>query len=208
MSESVLEKWKWIGQVLSFLTEFTIVCFAQCIVEERTVHVKIRKQERILRIQSTYYKVWSIISIIPSAQLIHQHNYSITFFFSPWALFFEQRSHSSGEICQIYLNWGAQNNYSLWSTASLLPSPSKNIASWPAGKGQGPVRLVLTQRLWEVMWVCGKSTCLGVWSLSVWSPWASLFPSLESESVSHSVVSSSLCPMDCSAPGSSVHEIL
>ena len=83
VSESVLERWKWIGQVLSFLTEFTIVCFAQCIVEERTVHVKIRKQERILRIQSTYYKVWSIISIIPSTQLIHQHNYSITFFFPP-----------------------------------------------------------------------------------------------------------------------------
>lgn len=80
MSESVLEKWKWIGQVLSFLTEFTIVYFAQCIVEERTVHVKIRKQERILRIQSTSYKVWSINSIIPSTQLIHQHNYSITFF--------------------------------------------------------------------------------------------------------------------------------
>ena len=125
------------------------------------------KNKKTRKNQSTHYKVWSINSIIPSTQLIHQHNYSITFFFSPWALFYEQRSHSSGEICQINLNRGAQNNYSLWSTASLLPSPSQNIASWPAGKGQGPVSLALSLHLWEMMWMCGKDTCLGVWSLSV-----------------------------------------
>lgn len=80
VSESVPEKCKWIAQVLSYLTEFTIMDFAQCAVEGRTVHVKIRKQERVLRIQSIHYKVWSINSIIPSAQLTHQHSYSITFF--------------------------------------------------------------------------------------------------------------------------------
>lgn len=83
VSESVPEKCKWIAQVLSYLTEFTIVDFSQCTVEGRTVHVKLRKQEKVLRIQSIHYKVWSINSIIPSTQLTHQHSYSITFFFPP-----------------------------------------------------------------------------------------------------------------------------
>lgn len=39
------------------------------------------KNKKTRKNQSTHYKVWSINSIIPSTQLMHQHNYSITFFF-------------------------------------------------------------------------------------------------------------------------------
>lgn len=96
--------------------------------EERTAHTEVRKQGGLFRIHSTYWKARSISSITLAY-----------LFISLCALFCEQCPHSSGEICRINLNWGVQNNYTPCSTASLLLRyPSKNIVSWPAGKGPRP----------------------------------------------------------------------
>lgn len=189
--------------VLSYLTEFTIVDFSQCTVEGRTVHIKLRKQEKVLRIQSIHYKVWSINSIIPSTQLTHQHSYSITFF-PPWALFYEQRFHSSGKF--VRSTWIGVLRTIILSEV-LLPYflHLQNIASWPAGKAQGPVSLVLSQRLWEMMWVWKEHT----WEFGVWV--SSLFEQVSSRLLKVKVLVLScaqLLTLDRKTPGSSVREIL
>ena len=177
-----------------------------CTMHSRRKDCTCKKKTR--KNQSTHYKVWSINSIIPSTQLMHQHNYSITFFFPPELCSMNSvliplgkfvRSTWMGVLRTIILS-EVLLPYFLHLQKILRPDLLEKA------KAQSASFWVCVCERW-----CGCVERTPAWEFGVWV--SSLFEQVSSSLVKVKVLVIQLCPtlddpMDRSKPGSSVHEIL